>query len=139
MSLAQFAASPERRPDAAQRIGVMPLMGAHGRSQCQVLGGGTVVAGAGERQAEPELGIIITRAGFDDQGEVPRRGGVLTGVELRPRQRLQYAPGPRLVGSGALEQLRSRRGAAAAEEVQPALVELMGVGTVNGRRVRSIV
>jgi hypothetical protein len=134
MSLAQFTASVERRADVAQRIGVMPLIRAHGRSQGQVLGGGAVVARAGERQAQPELGIIIARAGFDDQAEVPGSGSVLASVELCPRQR---APGPRLVGSGAFEQLGGRCGAATAEQVQSALVELMRVGTVGGRRVRS--
>jgi hypothetical protein len=137
MSLAQFTASVERRADVAQRIGVMPLIRAHGRSQGQVLGGGAVVARAGERQAQPELGIIIARAGFDDQAEVPGSGSVLASVELCPRQRFQYAPGPRLVGSGAFEQLGGRCGAATAEQVQSALVELMRVGTVGGRRVRS--
>jgi hypothetical protein len=137
MSLAQFTASAERRADVAQRIGVVPLIRAHGRSQGQVLGGGAVVAGAGERQTEPELGIIIARAGFDDQAEIPGCGCVLASVELCPRQCFQYAPGPRLVGSGALEKLGGRCGAAAAKQVQAALVKLMRVGTVGGRRVRS--
>jgi hypothetical protein len=103
-----------------------------------MLGRGTVVTRPSERQSEAELGIIVGRAGFDDQPEVPRCGGVLASVELCPGQRLQYAPGPRLVGGSALEQLGGRCGAATAEQVQAALVQLMGVGTLNGRRVRSI-
>ena len=110
----------------------MPVTWAHSRSQCQVLGGGARIAGAGERQAETELGIIITRAGLDDQAEVPGSGGILAGVELRPGERLQYAPGPRLGCSGPLEQLRGGCRTAAAEEVQAALVELVGVSTISG-------
>jgi hypothetical protein len=70
----------------------MPVVGTHGRRQGQVLGGSARVAGAGERQSQPELGIIVTRAGLDDPAEVAGRGGVLAGVELRAGQRLQYAP-----------------------------------------------
>ena len=92
----------------------MPLPRAHGSGKCQVLGGGAGVAGTCQRQAESELGIIVARAGLYDEPEVSGRGRVLAGVELRPGQRLQYAPGPRLSSSGPLEQLCGCRRAAAA-------------------------
>jgi hypothetical protein len=103
-----------------------------------VLGGGTRIAGPGERQAEAELGIIIARACLDDQPEVPSGSRILTGVELRTGERLQYAPGPRLSCSGPLEQLGGGCRAAAAEQVQAALVELVGVSTISGYRIGSV-
>jgi hypothetical protein len=116
----------------------VPVTWAHGRRERQVLGCGARIAGPGERQAESELGIIIARAGVHDQPEVSGGSRILAGVELRPGQRLQYAPGPRLSCSGPLEQLRGGRRTAAAEKVQAALVELMGVSTISGYRIGSV-
>jgi hypothetical protein len=95
----------------------VPVPWAHGGGKCQVLGGGARVAGTCQRQAESELGIIVARAGLHYQPEVSGCGRILAGVELRPRQRLQYAPGPRLSSSGPFEYLGSCRRAAAAEQV----------------------
>jgi len=103
-----------------------------------VLGGGAGIAGAGQRETQPELGVIVGWASLYDQPEVPGGCGVLAGVELRPGKRLQYAPGPRLGSGGPLEQLRGRRRATPAEQVEAALVQLMGVGTVGSHRVGSI-
>ena len=102
-----------------------------------MLGGGARIAGPGERQAKAELGIIIARAGLHDQPEVPGSSCVLAGVELRPRERFQYAPGPRLSCSGPLEQLCGGCRTAAAEKVQAALVQLVGVRAVSGYRIGS--
>jgi hypothetical protein len=103
-----------------------------------MLGRRTRISGPGQGQAEPELGVIITRAGIDDAAEIAGRGRVLAGVELRPRQRLQYAPGSRLSRCSPFEQLGGGRGAASAEKVKAALVELMGVSAVACDRIWSI-
>ena len=116
----------------------MPVTWAHGGGQRQVLGGGARIAGTGEGQTETELGIIITGTGLDDQPEVPGSSRILAGVELRTGQRLQYAPGPRLSCCGSLEELRGGCRTAAAKQVQAALVELMGVSTISGYRIGSV-
>ena len=116
----------------------MALMGAHGRGQGKMLGCRSVIASAGEGEPEAELGIVVARAGLDDQGEIAGRGGVLAGVELRARQRLKYAPGSRLGCGGPLQQLSGRRRTAPAEQVQATFVELMGVSAVSGNRIGSI-
>ncbi len=113
----------------------MPLTGAHCRSEREVLGCGPWIPGAGQRETQPELGVVVGWASLYDQPEVPGGRSVLAGVELRPGKRLQYAPGPRLGSGGPLEQLRGRRRTAPAEQVQAALVELMDVGTVGSHRV----
>ena len=116
----------------------MPLVRGHRRGQGEVLGRGTRIARPGQREAQPELGIIVAWASLYDQPEVPGCRGVLAGVELRPGQCLEYAPGPRLGCRGPFEQLRGCRRTATAEQVQAALVELMGVGTVGSHRIGSI-
>jgi hypothetical protein len=116
----------------------MALMRTHGRGERQVLGSGTVIAGPRQCKAEPELGIIVARASLDDPPEVSGRGRILAGVELGARQRLQYAPGPRLCRGGALEELGGRRRTAPAKQVQATFVELMAVGAVSGNRMGSI-
>ena len=103
-----------------------------------MLGRGAGVAGAGQGEAKAELGVIVSRAGVDDPAEVAGRRRVLAGVELRPRQRLKYAPGSRLSCGSPFQQLSGGRGAAAAEQVKAALVELKGVGTIAGDRIWSI-
>ncbi len=56
-------------PHAAQGLGVVPQIRAHGSGQCQVLGGSAVVAGPRQREPQRELGIVIARARFDDPPE----------------------------------------------------------------------
>ena len=104
-----------------------------------MLGRRAGVAGAGQGQAKAELGVVVSRAGVDDAAEVAGRGCVLAGVELRARQRLQYAPGSRLSCGGPFQQLSGGRGTAPAEQVKATLVELKGVGIVVGDRIWSIV
>ena len=103
-----------------------------------MLGSGAVIACSRQCEPEPELGIIVARASLDDPPEVPGRSGVLAGVELGARERLQYAPGPRLCRGGPLEELSGRRRTAPAEQVQATFVELMAVSAVSGNRMGSI-
>ena len=116
----------------------MAEIGPHGRGQGEVLGRRARITGPGQGQAEPELGVIIARAGIDDALEVTGRGRILAGVELGSRQRLQYAPGSRLSCGSTFEQLSGGRGTAAAEQVKAALVKLMGVSAVASDRIWSI-
>ena len=124
--------SPQRRPNTAQSVGIVPKVGAHGRGQGQVLSGLAVVAGPGQGKAEPELGVVVGRAGLHDQPEVPGRLGVLAGVELRPGQGFQDAAGPWLSRCRPLQQLRGRGRTAPAEQVEAARVELVSVGIGRG-------
>ena len=116
----------------------MAEIGAHGRSQREVLRGASRIAGTREGKPEPELRVVVGGASLDDAAEVPGRGRVLASIELSPRKRLQDAPGPRLSGGGPFEQLGSGGRAAAAEQVEATLVELMGVSAVRGSRIWSI-
>ena len=104
-----------------------------------MLGRRAGVPRAGQGQAKAELGVVVSRAGVDDAAEVAGRGCVLAGVELRPRQRLQYAPGSRLSCGSPFQQLSGSCGTAPAEQVKATPVELKGVGTVVGDRIWSIV
>jgi hypothetical protein len=131
----QLVACPQGGTDVAQRIGVVAEVRAHGRRQREVLRRGARVAGTGEGETEPELGIIVARTSVDNAAEVSSRCCILAGVELRARERLEYAPGPRLGCGCALEQLGRRSGAAPAEQVEAAPVELVCIRT--GRRVRT--
>ena len=137
-AVSQLASGAQRRADTAQCVGVVAEIGAHRRCQGEVLGRRAGVAGAGQGEAKSELGVIVSRTGVDDPAEVVRRGCVLAGVELRPRQRLQYAPGSRLSCGSPFQQLSGGRGTAAAEQVKATLVELKGVGTIAGDRIWSI-
>lgn len=103
-----------------------------------MLGRTARVTCAREGEAEPELGIVVTRASVYDAAEVSGRRRVLAGVELGPGERLEDAPGSRLGGGGALEDLSGGSGTAVAEQVEPAPVELVSVGAVGCRRVWSI-
>ncbi len=116
----------------------MPVMRGHRRGEREVLGGSGRIAGAGQREAQAELGIVVGWASLYDQPEVSGGRGVLAGVELRPGERLQDASGPRLGGCGPFEHLGGRRWTAPAEQVQAMPVELMGVGTAASHRVGSI-
>jgi len=108
----------------------MPLVGGHCRSQRQVLCGRARIARAGQRETQPELGIIVGWASLHYQPEIPGGCGILARVELGPGERLQDAARARLSSRSPLEQLGRRRRAAPAEQVQAALVQLMGVGSV---------
>jgi hypothetical protein len=103
-----------------------------------VLGGAARVAGAGEGQAQPELRVVITGASVYDATEVAGRGGILAGVKLRSRERLEHAPGARFGSGSAFEQLGGRGRTPAAEQVEAAPVELMSIRTVGRGRIRSI-
>lgn len=116
----------------------MAQIGAHGRGQREVLGGRPVVACACEGKAEPELRVVVGGASLDDTAEVRGRCRILAGVELRSRERLQHASGPRLGGGGAFEQLGGGRGAASAKQVETAFVELVRVSAVFWNRIWSI-
>jgi hypothetical protein len=116
----------------------VPQIRAHRRGQREVLGRSAGVARARQGQSEPELRVVVTGASVYDAAEVSGRRGVLTGVELGPGECLQYAPGPRLGGGGALEQLGGGGGTAPAQQVEAAPVELVSVSAVGRRRVRSI-
>ncbi len=89
---------------------------AHRRGQCQVLGGGLMVAGPGERQAEAEVRVVVGRARLDNHPEVVRGGRVLAGVELGAGQGLADAARGRLRVHRPLQQLCRSRGTALAEE-----------------------
>ena len=116
----------------------MTQIGTHGRGQREVLCRRAGVARAREGQAESELRIVVAGASVDDAAEVSGRRRVLAGVELGPRQGFEHAPGPRLGGGGALEQLGGGSGTAPAEQVEAAPVELVGVRTVGWRCIWSI-
>ena len=89
---------------------------AHGGSQGQVLGGGLVVPGTGEGQAEAEVRVVVGWARLDDHPEVFRGGRVLAGVELGPGQGLPDAARARLRVRRPLQHLRRGRGTALSEE-----------------------
>ena len=96
-----------------------------------MLGRAARVARSREGEAEAELRIVVTGASVYDAAEVAGRCRVLAGVELGPGEGLEHAPGPRLGGGGALEELSGGSGAAPAEQVEPAPVELVSVGAVG--------
>jgi hypothetical protein len=137
-AFAEIISGFQRCPYVPQGIGVVAEIGAHGGRQGQVLGGSAEIASPGQRQSESELRVVVGGARLDDAAEIAGRGRVLAGVELRPGQCLKYAPGPRLGGSGPLEQLRGGGGTASAKQVETALVKLVGVSTVNRNRIWSI-
>jgi hypothetical protein len=116
----------------------VPQVRPHRRGEGQVLGGGAWIAGARQRQAETELGVIVAWTRIDYPAKVRGSRSVLACIELGPRQRLQDAPGVRLGCGRALQQLRGGRGAAAAEQVKAPLIELIGVGAVNRSRIPTI-
>jgi hypothetical protein len=117
-AFSQLVSSPQRGPDAAQCVCVVTEIGPHGRGQREVLGGCARIARASERKAEAELRVIIGGASVDDAAEVSGRSRVLPGVELGAGECLEHAPGPRLGGCGALEELGGGSGTAPAEQVE---------------------
>ena len=66
--------------------------------------------------------VVVGGAGLYDQPEVVGRLGVPLGVKLRAGQGLPDAAGAGLGRRGALQDLRGRRRAAPAEQLQPAPV-----------------
>jgi len=81
----------------------MPQIRAHRCSQRQVLGGCSVIARSGQRQAKPELGVVVARAGVHDPLETAGRGLVPLGIKLRPGKRLEDAARVWLGGRGAFK------------------------------------
>jgi len=100
----------------------MPQIRAHRRRQREVLGSCSMIPRSGQGQAKPELGVVVARAGVHYPAEAASRCLVPAGVKLCPAQGLQDAARFRLRGRGALEQLRGRRWAAPAEQVESAPV-----------------
>ena len=101
-----------------QRVGVGLAVGAHGGGQRQVLGGGLVVAAAGEGEAEAEVGVVVGRGGLDDRAEVGRGGLVLAGVELGAGEGLADAARSRLGVSRPLQDLGGGRVSAVSYDSQ---------------------
>ena len=116
----------------------MAEIGAHGRGQREVLRSGAGIARAREGQAKPELRVVVAGASLDDAAEIAGRRRVLAGVELSTREGFEYAPRPRLGGSGPLEQLGGSGRAAPAEQGEATFIELMGVSAVHWNRIWSI-
>src|SRR5260370_4243150 len=107
---------------AAQRLGVVPQVRTHRRGQRQVLGGCAMVPSPGQRQPEPELRVVVGRAGLDYPPETADGSFIMPGVELGPAQRLQNAARLGFSGGRALEPLSRRRRTAPAEQVKPSSV-----------------
>src|SRR5262249_53187413 len=103
------------RPNAAQRLRVMPQVGSHRRCEREVLSCREIVSGPGQREAEAELRVVIARAGVHDAAEAASSLDVMPRVELRASERLEDAARVGLSSSRALEELGRRGGAAAPE------------------------
>lgn len=86
----------------------MPQVGAHRGRQREVLRRRTVISGPGQREAEPELRVIIAGAGVNDPAEAAGRLDVMPCVELGSSERLKDAARVRLRGGGPLEKLSRR-------------------------------
>lgn len=96
---------------------------AHRRRQRKVLGRCSVIPRPGQGQAKPELGVIVAWAGVHYPAEAAGRRLVPAGIKLCPAQGLQDAARFWLRGRRALEQLRRRCRAAAAEQIESAPVK----------------
>jgi hypothetical protein len=101
----------------------MPQVGAHRGRQREVLRRLTVITGPGQREAEPELRVVIARAGVNDPAEAAGSLGVTPCVELGSSERLKDAARVRLRRGRTLKELSRRRRAAAAQQVHPAPVK----------------
>ena len=90
--------------------------------------------------AQAEVGVVVGRAGLDDQPEIVRRLGVPAGVKLGPGQSLADATGGGLHRGGPLEDLGRGRRAAPAEQFQAALVpgQRVAFGTVRLEMIRPL-
>jgi hypothetical protein len=95
----------------------MPQVGPHRGRQREVLGRRAVISRPGQREPEPELGVIIARAGVHDPAEAAGRLRVAPRVELCAPERLQDASRVGLRRSRPLKELRCRSGAAAPKQV----------------------
>jgi hypothetical protein len=104
---------------------------AHGGGEGQVLGGGLVVAAAGEGEAEAEVGVVVGRVGLDDRAEVGGGGLVPAGVELGAGQGLADAARSRLGVRRPLQELGGGRGAALGEQFQAGRVPAVHLGRVR--------
>ena len=101
----------------------MPQIGPHRSRQREVLGGRSMISGPGQREAKPELRVVIARAGFYDPAKAARGLGVVPRIELRAPERLEDAARVRLRGGRPLEELGRRGWAAAPKQVHAAPVE----------------
>ena len=93
----------QRRPDTAQRLGVVGQLWAHGGGEGEVFRGGGRIPGAGEGKAEAEVSVVVTRDCLHVPPEVVRRLRVPAGIELCPGQGLADASGARLCLRGTFE------------------------------------
>jgi hypothetical protein len=91
----------------------MPQIGPHRGRQREVLGRRAVISRPGKREPEPELRVIIARAGVHDPAEAAGRLRIAPRVELCAPERLQDAARVGLGRSGTLKELSRRSGAAA--------------------------
>src|SRR5262245_36103172 len=101
----------------------MPQVGSHRRCEREVLSCREIVSGPGQREAEPELRVVIARAGIHDAAEAASSLDVVPRVELRASKRLEDAARVGLSSSSPLEELGRRGGAAAPEQVHAAPVK----------------
>ena len=92
-----------------------------------MLDGCPKIAGTSRSETEPELGVVVARVDFHDDGEVSLASGVLPGVELRARQRLAHTARLRLGTGSPIEQLGCCGGVALAKQVEAAVVPLVDV------------
>jgi hypothetical protein len=91
----------------------MPQIRSHRGRQREVLGRRAVISRPGQREPEPELRVVIARAGVHDPAEAAGRLRVAPRVELCAPERLQDAPRVGLSSSRPLKKLSRRSGAAA--------------------------
>ena len=117
----------QRRPDAAQRLGVVGQLRPHGGGEGEVFRGGGRIPAAGEGKAEAEVSVVVTRDCLHVLPEVVRRLRVPAGIELCPGQGLTDAAGARLRRRGTFEQLGGRGGASPAQQVEPPTVPRVAV------------
>ena len=101
----------------------MPQVGTHRGRQREVLGRRAVISCPGQRETQPELRVVIARAGVNDPAEAAGRLGVVPCVELGTSERFQDAARVGLRGGRALEELSRGGRAAAAQQVHTAPVK----------------
>src|ERR1700680_2922580 len=100
----------------------MPQFGPHRRGEREMLRACRGITAAGQREAETELRIVVTRARLHDLPETRRRRLEPSRVELGPPEGLQHAPGARLCLCRAFQELGGGRRAAPAKQLKAPLV-----------------
>jgi hypothetical protein len=96
----------------------MPKIGPHGGGEGKELGRGRGITGPREGESEPEMSVVIRRAGLHDYPEARGRLMVPAGIELRPGQSFAHAAGLGFGGRGTLQDLLGGRRAAPAEKIE---------------------